>query len=116
MADITTKTELRNDYTPGPFTASFKRDSDLFYASFFHEAQIGEENRIQFTGRILAVMLHPKMGTVVFYLHNSDGKWVPDEARAGKTIAAINGGQNDTPDIEPDLLDWCNEQITKHLS
>ncbi|RFM28249.1 hypothetical protein [Deminuibacter soli] len=102
MSDITTKTALRNDYTPGPFTASFKKDTDLFYTSFFHEARLGEDERIQFTGRILAVMLHPQHGTVVFYLQNNDGKWVPDN--------------NTDTGIEPDLLDWCNEQISKHLS
>lgn len=101
MADMTTKTELRNDYTPGPFTSSFKRDNNLFYASFFHEARFGEEERIQFTGRILAVMLHPGLGTVVFYLHNDNGKWVADAPQ---------------PPIEEELLEWCGEQVLQHLS
>jgi hypothetical protein len=110
MADITTKTTLRNDYTPGPVTASFLRDADLYYASFFHEATGDDNGRIRFTGRILVVMLHPGKGTVIFYLKKNGDKWEPDL----QNVAASDYTSHlSSLDIDADLLEWCNSQINQ---
>ena len=88
------------NYAEGIFTREYTEGRMKLYATF-HPEVVLESTEYTVTKRWLVVLLHPEYGLHPFFILHNDlmKRWETD--------------QNDTHNIEDEILQWCGRQIER---